>query len=44
MTPEPMEAVFCRLIEVVFSKAKDHGLWTTDQGYWSRFSVSFGLC
>jgi hypothetical protein len=24
MTPEPMEAVFCQLIGVIFSKAKDH--------------------
>jgi hypothetical protein len=25
MTPEPMEAVFCQLIGVVFSKAMDRG-------------------
>ena len=40
MTPEPMEAVFCQLIGVIFSKAKDHVPQSADPYYYQYYSLS----
>ena len=30
-------------LSTTLSTAKDHGPWTTDRGYWSRFLISIGV-